>query len=80
MIKAVPEKLHKLVFMFAMQVSQAFEYAHQSDVTHGKFDMTQVVVNDEGVDFKIINFRPYLAQTRNLDFLGEELSANATDK
>lgn len=42
--------------------------------------MTQVVVNDEGVDFKIINFRPYLAQTRNLDFLGEELSANATDK
>ena len=28
MIKAVPEKLHKLVFLFAMQVSQAFEYAH----------------------------------------------------
>ena len=37
---SIPPKLIKMVYLFIIQVSNAFSIAHQADLTHGKFDLS----------------------------------------
>lgn len=58
-----------MVYLFVIHISHAFAYAHQGDLTHGMFDLTQTILDSTWSDFKIINFRPWLAYGKNYEFL-----------
>jgi hypothetical protein len=47
----IPSHLHHALFLYIMQVSSAFEFAHANDLTHGAFDLSQVVVDHSLNDF-----------------------------
>ena len=70
-----------MVYLFVIHISHAFSYAHSGDLTHGRFDLTQVILDGTWSDFKIINFRPWLAQGKSYGILDEgqnsRLSAEA---
>ena len=42
-------------------MSHAFSYAHTCNLTHGKFDLTQALLDSSMSEFKVTNFRPWLA-------------------
>jgi len=50
-----------MVYLFVIQISHAFSYAHTCNLTHGKFDLTQVLLDSSMTEFKVTNFRPWLA-------------------
>jgi hypothetical protein len=58
-----------MVYLFIIQISHAFSYAHSSDLTHGMFDLTQVLLDQSKTDFKITNFRPWLMIGKNYEIL-----------
>ena len=66
----------KMVYLFVIQVSQAFAYAHSCNLTHGKFDLSQVILDGSLTEFKITNWRPWLAQSQTYDLLKECHSNN----
>lgn len=59
--ESIPRQLIRLVYLFVIQVSHAFSYAHTGNLTHGKFDLTQALLDSTLTEFKITNFRPWLA-------------------
>ena len=60
----IPTMLHEGLFLFLIQVSSAFEFAHENGLTHGDFDLSQVISDVSFRDFQVINFRPWLVTSR----------------
>ena len=67
--QSIPRKLIEMVYLFIIQVSQAFAYAHSCGLTHGKFDLSQVILDGSLTQFKITNFRPWLAQSQDYNLV-----------
>ena len=57
-----------MVYLYIIQISHAFSIAHSSNLTHGIFDLTQVLCDSTMSTFKITNFRPWLAQAKHYTF------------
>jgi hypothetical protein len=70
--ETIPVELHKSIYQFIIQISSAFECAHASNLTHGKFDLTQVVADEHLNDFKIVNLRPWLLNGRQYPLLDDQ--------
>ena len=58
-----------MVYLFTIQISHALSFAHYNNLTHGQFDLTQVVLDDSFTQFKVTNFRPWLADGRSYDLI-----------
>ena len=58
-----------MVYRFIIQISHAFSYAHANNLTHGAFDLTQALVDGTLSQYKVVNFRPWLAYSKNLELL-----------
>ena len=65
-----------MVYLFIIQVSQAFAYAHSCNLTHGKFDLSQVILDGSFKEFKITNFRPWMAQGQDYDLVQDCVAPN----
>ena len=45
LVDQIPRQLIRMVYLFIIQISHALSYAHSKDLTHGEFDLTQVVLD-----------------------------------
>ena len=43
--ESIPRQLIRMVYLFIIQMSHAFSYAHSQNLTHGMFDLTQALVD-----------------------------------
>ena len=69
--EVIPQKLIRMAYLYTIQISHAFAIAHANNLTHGIFDLSQVIVDPLCNTFKIINFRPWLAKTKQYAFSKE---------
>lgn len=63
--ESIPRQLIQMVYLFIIQMSHAFAYAHSHGLTHGMFDLTQTLVDNTNTHFKVTNFRPWMAQGKD---------------
>lgn len=63
-----------MVYLFTIQISHAMAFAHYNNLTHGQFDLTQIVLDDTFSQFKVTNFRPWLAEGRSYDLIQDVTS------
>ena len=64
---AITPEVCKVAFQYVIQTAHALAIAHLNDLTHGKFNLSQVLVTDpqheEMPNFKVTSFRPWLVGT-----------------
>ena len=55
----VPKQYLKLIYDCIIQVTVALEYAHNNDLIHGNFDLSNILITSEGGHnvFKLNNFK-----------------------
>jgi hypothetical protein len=55
------------VFQFILQISHAFAISHHNKLTHGAFNLSQVLLKDfiDVPFFKLTSFRPWLVGSKN---------------
>ena len=68
----IPYAALKTLFQYIIQISHAFAIAHRSGLTHGSFNLSQVLITNRGIineseptwtpTFKITSFRPWLTR------------------
>lgn len=57
----VPRSYIEMIYDVAIQLAQALDFAHNSGLVHGQFDLSKVVLQTEeqNIIYKITDFAPY---------------------
>ena len=72
----IPKRFIRMIYLFVIQISSAFSIAHDCNLTHGAFDLTQVLCDYNLSNFKVTNFRPWLVNGRSFSFNSECETSN----
>lgn len=57
----MPRSYIEFIYDVAIQLAQGMDFAHNSGLVHGQFDLSKVVIEaeDENIMYKITDFAPF---------------------